>query len=123
MFEIEILNTAPKFKTALTQEFKIDLIIDEDGNIEDKKPAVFKSPKALDKEGDKMTFKFDLGQGKSYLKATQNSDNSFSLKADRSKMDEKSASFSIKVTLKDSRGKSGSQNQMKVSIKFDDSKY
>lgn len=38
-------------------------------------------------------------------------------------MDEKSASFSIKVTLKDSRGKSGSQNQMKVSIKFDDSKY
>ena len=38
-------------------------------------------------------------------------------------MDEKSTSFSIKVILKDARGKTGSQIQMKISVKYDDSKY
>jgi hypothetical protein len=53
----------------LIREFKIDLIKDENGEIEDKKPAVYKSPKAEDKEGDEITYKFNL-KGKSYLKAT-----------------------------------------------------
>jgi len=52
----------------------------------------------MDPSGSKITITFDL-KGKDYLKAQQNSDNSFTLKVTRSVLEQKSQKSFIKIYL------------------------
>ena len=82
-------NSGPTFEKPLIRVFKVDLTRDEDGEIEDESIVKYTSPKAIDKQGDKIEMSFDL-KGNKFLKAKQNKDNSFTLEVNRKNLDQKS---------------------------------
>jgi hypothetical protein len=83
------INGDPYFKSPLENTLEVDLIKGEDGEIEDDSIIEYRSPKAEDGEGDKITLSFDL-KGKDFLVAFQNVDNSFTLNIDRYLMEHES---------------------------------
>ena len=84
--------------------FKVSLIKGSDGAIQDTSVVEFTSPIAEDPEGEKITMTFDL-KGYSWMKATQNSDNSFTVKVDRSQITEFiSQTYTIVIQIEDEQG-------------------
>jgi hypothetical protein len=81
--KIEV-NLGPKFTSPLLT-LDVKLTKGEDGEIEDDSIVTYKSPKAVDSEGDSIKITFDL-QGNSFLSASQNTDDTFTLSVDRSKL-------------------------------------
>ena len=79
----EDVNRPPKFVRMVGPIFEVELIRGADGKLQDTSIVEFKSPIARDIEKDQIKMEFDL-KGKSFMKAVQNSDDSFTLKVDRS---------------------------------------
>ena len=62
---------------------QVNLTKGEDGELKDISIVEYRSPKAVDREGDFITIVFDL-KGKHFIMAKQNDDDTFTLEVDRS---------------------------------------
>ena len=74
-----------------------------DGEIEDKSIETYTSPRARDKEGDKVIMTFE-GLTNA-IKATQNQDDTFTIRVDKSLLDKKTQKNLIKIRIKDSNNR------------------
>ena len=72
----------------------------EDGEIKNDSIVKYTSPKAVDDENDKISMNFDT-KGKTYIKMSQNSDNSFSMSVNKSGLEQKSQSILLQISIKD----------------------
>ena len=91
----------------------------EDGKIKDDSIFKYTSPKAVDDEKDKITMTFDT-KGKTFIKMSQNKDNSFTMSVNRSGLDEKSQSILLQVKLKDFKNPDGVLKILMLNVKYSD---
>jgi hypothetical protein len=77
-------NAFPKFIRMVGPIFNVNLVRGTDGELKDTSVVEFKSPIARDAENDKIKMEFDIKLGHTFIKANQNSDDSFTIKVDRS---------------------------------------
>jgi hypothetical protein len=73
----------------------------------------------VDDEKDKITMTFDT-KGKTYIKMSQNSDNSFTMSVNKSALEEKSQSILLQIKLKDDKNPDGVVNTLMLNVKYND---